>query len=69
MSFMCLSGILFVCHCGIDINDGSVKEKDNDDGWTIVVNKRHRKHKTCTDGTLGTVNSRSTGMQPKSNEK
>ena len=52
-----------------DINDGSVKEKDNDDGWTIVVNKRHRKQKTCTDGTLGTVNSRSTGMQPKSNEK
>jgi len=52
----------------IDINDGSVKEKDNDDGWTIVVNKRHRKQTTCTDGTecaLGTVNSRRTGMQPK----
>jgi hypothetical protein len=43
-----------------DINDGSVKEKDNDDGWTTV---HHHKQKTCKDGTkyiLGTGKMRST---------
>jgi hypothetical protein len=26
-----------------DLNDGSVKEKDNDGGWATAVYKHHRK--------------------------